>query len=399
MQALLPDPFTALAMTALAACTVAWVMWALGHSYWRKGLSLAAVSTVIAALAYGCAALSVTLSNASWPLFTALAFNAAIATLTLAIQTFRQQRQPRRDIAIVLLPMAATLVLDVCFEQQAAAMLQSAIYVLQTLFACTLLLRIRRSTPGRGWQWLTGALAVQSALALVHLQHAMQPDHPTPPSTPMAWLLQLLPMLVVLVSNVGFLVMLRDRESALEWGKAQRDPLTQLPNRAALVQHLQISIEQAAQSQQSMAIMVLDIDHFKSVNDSYGHLVGDQVIQSIARTLMEQARSADFSARYGGEEFVVVLPNTNAREAFHIADRLCQTVRKCPMQLPSGKLLHTTISIGVYAGNPTHGSSWERLVSVADEAMYRAKNNGRDRVFMSSPVQAMQSQAAGAQTL
>lgn len=196
------------------------------------------------------------------------------------------------------------------------------------------------------------------------------------------------------MGSVGFLMMLRDREYAVQQGLSQIDPLTKLPNRAALLQQLQLSIDHAAQHGQPLAIMVLDIDHFKSVNDSYGHLIGDHVIQGIARTLQEQARGSDFSARYGGEEFVVVLPNTNAREAFHIAERLCQAVRTCPMPLPSGKLLHTTISIGLYADNPTHGSLWERWVGAADEAMYRAKNNGRDRVFMSTPVKAMQSHAA-----
>lgn len=400
MQTLLPDLFTALCMTAVAAFAVTWVMVVMGHPYWRKGLSLAAASALFFALASVCAAMQMQRPEGAWQMLAALAYSSTIAALTLALQSFRHSRQLRRDVATVLLPVAAILLLDAWSVSQHSVWhgaLQSAVYAGQMLCLVVLLLRIRSSTPGRGWQWLIAAQSTQFLLYLLPLGAAVQPSIWATEKTMLLWLMELLPMVVLLVSSVGFLMMLRDRETAAELGRAQLDPLTQLPNRAALVQQLRASIENAAQQAQPLAIMVLDIDHFKSVNDSYGHLVGDHVIQRIARTLTQQARGSDFAARYGGEEFVVVLPNTSAREAFHIAERLCQAVRKFPMQLPSGKLLHTTISIGVYAGNPTHGSSWERLVGAADEAMYRAKNNGRDRVFMSTPVKAMQSQAATAE--
>lgn len=394
MQPLLPDSFTALGMTAAAACAVAWLMVVLGQAYWRKGLSLAVASTVLYGIACACAALYIQRPTLSLQLLTAWAFSASISALTLAIQVFRYSRHVRRDIATVLLPLGATSLLHaglIPLDAPLHSALQSSIYAVQTLFALTLLLCMRSSTPGSGWQWFTAALTLQCGGYLAAIAHALSPEMMDLRPAGIQWVMQLLPMGQLIVASVGFVVMLRDRESGLEWSKSQLDPLTQLPNRAALVQHLRNLIEQSAQHQQSMAIMVLDIDHFKSVNDSYGHLVGDQVIQSIAHTLKQQARSSDLAARYGGEEFVVALSNTNARDALHIAERLCQAVRKLSMPLPNGKMLHTTISIGVYAGSPTHGSSWERLVGAADEAMYRAKNNGRDRVFMSGPVQAMQS--------
>ena len=396
MPPLLPDPFTALGMTAAVAFAMAWVMRILGHAFWLQGMSWAMASTVMYGLAHAGAAMYVQRQAALWGLLAALAFNAAFALLALAIQRFRRSHHSRRDWVTLLLPITATLfvyALGPWLNTAWRDVVQSSVLALQILFVLGLLLRIRHSVPGTGWLWLCAALAVQCMGYGLHIVSALQPDFFVSPSSAVSWLLGLLPMVQWMATNVGFLVMLRDKETALEWHKAQRDPLTQLPNRAALVQHLCISMEQAAQLQQPMAIMVLDIDHFKSVNDSYGHLVGDQVIQSVAKTLLQHVRTSDFAARYGGEEFVVVLMNAPAREAFRIADRLCQSMRNLATPLANGQSLRTTISIGVYAGYPAHGASWERWVGAADEAMYRAKNNGRDRVFMSGPVQAMQSDA------
>lgn len=404
MTPLLPDFFTAYGMACLSAFTVVWVMWALGRQYWQQGMALTLASTLLSALAYGLLAL-----HTRWNLIALLVvsqalLSMAIGVFTVAIQRFRQSSDRGRDATTVLLPTGVSLLLAAWLLPQDLTrfhQLHAAMVALQLVFAVVVLLRIRTSTPGRGWILVTGAVLVHM-LAILPVElfrtTALFDDaaSTSPANTLLLWVLCLGVLLQLSVRSIGFLIMLRDRETVMEQSKAQLDPLTQLPNRAALVQILQHAIEAAAQQGQALSIMVLDIDHFKSVNDSYGHLVGDYVIQSIARTVMQHRRTSDFAARYGGEEFVVVLPNTHAREAFHLAERLCQAVRKSPMPLPNGKLLHTTISVGVYAGTPTHGSSWERLVGAADEAMYVAKRNGRDRVAMSATVHTMQSHTAAA---
>lgn len=400
MPAPLPDALTALGMTAMSAGTAAWVMWALCRQYWRQGMAWAFTSTVL----YGLTALLFALQNlqASMELRVAstVLASTAIATFSIALERFSQRHHLLQEVVTVMLPLLASLMLlaagPVLADLARSHLLQLVIYLLQTSYVLAALLRLRSSTPGRGWRLVSAAVLLQMAVLWVLI---LSPGHSPTGWTiqafnhPLAmWMLCLAPLLLLLVGSIGFLLMLQERETAFEQGKAQLDPLTQLPNRAALVRNLQQSIEAAAQQQQPLAVMVLDIDHFKSVNDNYGHLVGDQVIQSIARTLTDEGRSSDFSARYGGEEFVVVLPNTSAREAFHWAERLCQAVRKTPMQLPNGRLLHITISVGVYAGMPTHGNAWERMVGAADEAMYVAKRNGRDRVAMSALVQTMRAQ-------
>lgn len=402
MLATLPDPLTVSGMTATVACALAWVMGVLGHPYWRKGLTLAIASTLLYGLAYGLMGVYSLMAWTGLQVTAHMLLSTAIAVFTLALQRFQYDLYPRRDAAIVLVPVAASLLLGaawVIYKDMLYGALQTSVYVLQLSYTVGLIWRIRHCSSGMGWWWLAGAVVVQLAGSLwqgIALWQGSAAGTALPAlKEPLpAWLLCQLMLVQLVVASIGYLLLLRECQAVLEHDKAQRDPLTQLPNRAALVQSLRQSMAHAAQQSQSMAIMLLDIDHFKSVNDTYGHLVGDDVIQNIAYTLVRQLRSTDVVARYGGEEFVVVLPHATAREAFHIAESLCQAVRQSPLALPSGKLLHITISIGVYAGAPVHGSSWERLVGIADEAMYRAKNNGRDRVFMSTPVQTMRSHAA-----
>lgn len=397
MPALLPDWFTAFGMLTIVALTVAWVMWVLGRKYGPQGMALAIASTLLYAVAYLFNALQFKLESVLLVIASQLCMTAAIAVFTIAVQRFNQRISTHRDAVTLLLPLVAALLLAVFYRPQDTApwnQLQSAISSLQMAYLLLLMLRMRSGTLGLGWWLVMLTTAVQiAAIPLLNWVYHLNALEVTSHAPLMGWLTCLSLLLPLMLTGIGFLIMLQDREAAVEQDIAQLDALTQLPNRAALVRNLQLSTETAAQLQQPLSVMVLDIDHFKSVNDNYGHLVGDKVIQSIACTLRDEGRSSDFSARYGGEEFVVVLPNTNARDAFRLAERLCQTVRKNPMPLPNGRLLHITISVGVYAGMPTHGSTWERLVAAADEAMYVAKRNGRDRVAMSTPIQSMKSQA------
>lgn len=396
MPVLLPDPMTALTMMALSTGAMAWVMWALGRQYAQQGMAWAIASTLLYGLTYLCLGLHRHLATAGLLVTAQWLGCAAIAAFTLALQRWAQQRHSLRDRLTVLLPLLATLLLALVFLPQQMAYflpLQLGLQGLQILYLLSILVRLRHRAPGSGWRCVTAAGLLQLAALTVVLAGAFSAGNELAPSAFTTWGVYVLLMLHLVLGSIGFLIMLREQALAVEHGKNQLDALTQLPNRAALVHTLQQAIEHAANQQQPLAVMVLDIDHFKSVNDSYGHLVGDHVIQSIARMLRQEGRSSDFSARYGGEEFVVVLPNTQAREAFHWAERLCQAVRKAPMTLPNGRLLHVTISVGVYAGMPMHGSTWERMVGAADAAMYVAKRNGRDRVAMAAATHTMQSQA------
>jgi diguanylate cyclase (GGDEF)-like protein len=163
---------------------------------------------------------------------------------------------------------------------------------------------------------------------------------------------------------------------------ASIDPLTELPNRRALMARLQQEWARFERHGGSLSLIIGDIDHFKAVNDAYGHLVGDRVLQEVARTIARQCRDVDLPGRYGGEEFAIVVPDETAAGASRLADRCRQKIGA--MQLAAnGETIRTTASFGVAeaAGLPDA----DALIRCADEALYEAKQAGRNAVRRSPP--------------
>ncbi|HYW49170.1 MAG TPA: diguanylate cyclase [Gemmatimonadaceae bacterium] len=161
---------------------------------------------------------------------------------------------------------------------------------------------------------------------------------------------------------------------------AQTDPLTQVLNRRALTDRLVSELDRARRYGHSVAVLMLDLDHFKQVNDTYGHLVGDGVLKDTAEILRSAVRSADFVARYGGEEFVVVLPETSLEGAVTFAERLRERVSASPFQEETSPPLALSVSIGVSLFPAPRITSVDDLLSAADTALYRAKADGRNCV-------------------
>jgi diguanylate cyclase (GGDEF)-like protein len=154
------------------------------------------------------------------------------------------------------------------------------------------------------------------------------------------------------------------------------DALTCLPNRRQVIKQLQNEVIRAERYKTSLSISMIDIDHFKRINDSYGHTVGDQVLFQLANILQESVRDPDTVGRYGGEEFLVVLPNTRLKAAAEQAARLCECIRAAEINI--GEIIQLTISIGV--AEYRHGlENWQKFLSRADMALYEAKNAGRDQ--------------------
>ena len=163
---------------------------------------------------------------------------------------------------------------------------------------------------------------------------------------------------------------------------AMIDPLTGLHNRRyALPKLAAISAEAQAQAT-IFAVMVIDLDRFKSVNDRFGHAAGDAVLVDVARRLKENLRADDLLARIGGEEFLVALPNTNFEEARLAADRLCKAIEECPIKLAFSPGMSVTISIGV-AVSDARAEPTPTIVDRADQALLLAKAEGRNQVTIS----------------
>lgn len=158
------------------------------------------------------------------------------------------------------------------------------------------------------------------------------------------------------------------------------DQLTGLHNRRYMARHLDNLISQAQRNAKPIAFLIMDIDYFKSVNDTYGHDIGDEVLQEFARRISANVRGCDLACRYGGEEFVVVMPDTDVPFAYSVAERLRQSVEFTPVPISRqpGKL-NITISIGI-AGSDGKNDSADALLHRADQALYSAKRTGRNRV-------------------
>jgi diguanylate cyclase len=147
---------------------------------------------------------------------------------------------------------------------------------------------------------------------------------------------------------------------------------------------IDMTVQTALANSQPLSLLMFDIDHFKSFNDSYGHLTGDQVLRLVGLSLKHVIKGQEVTARYGGEEFAVVLPNTALRQALTVADHIRRTVMAKELKKKStGEILgRVTISVGVSMLKP--GDDTDALIGRADACLYAAKRNGRNRVICES---------------
>ena len=159
------------------------------------------------------------------------------------------------------------------------------------------------------------------------------------------------------------------------------DPLTGLGNRKYFDRSIEMAVQTALANGEPLSLLMFDIDHFKSFNDSYGHLTGDQVLRLVGMSLKQTIKGQDITARYGGEEFAVVLPNTALRQALTVADHIRRAVMSKELKKKStGEILgRVTISVGVSMLKP--GDDTDSLIERADACLYAAKRNGRNRVI------------------
>lgn len=171
----------------------------------------------------------------------------------------------------------------------------------------------------------------------------------------------------------------KDTEQALYY-QATHDSLTGLYNRRHMEGSALREYHAMLRHKRALSVAMLDIDHFKKINDTYGHDIGDLVLIFLAKTLEAKLRRTDLLYRSGGEEFIILLPDTEAAEAYMLANKLCKSIAQTPVQIDEQTSVQITVSIGLYTSISEEAGGYQEMIQRADRAMYTAKNSGRNQV-------------------
>lgn len=185
---------------------------------------------------------------------------------------------------------------------------------------------------------------------------------------------------VEVIARLKSAIRFREQEKKLEV-MAMKDGLTGLYNHELIIDLFEKECIKAERNHESLAFLMIDIDFFKNINDTYGHNAGDQVLKRLSRILEENSRESDIIGRYGGEEFCIGLPNTEEEEAYGISERIREAVEE-NIFITDEADISVTISIGCCLKKPENTSSCKDVIIQADKALYRAKNSGRNKVEM-----------------
>ncbi|MBI3812317.1 MAG: diguanylate cyclase [Nitrospirae bacterium] len=182
--------------------------------------------------------------------------------------------------------------------------------------------------------------------------------------------------------------------------RATTDGLTGCLNHREMQGRLDQEVERSTRYGKDFSFLMIDVDHFKLVNDSHGHPIGDVMLKSLVAVIQKSVRTVDLLARYGGEEFAVILPETSQAGAERVAERIRKAIDESPFTTPSGHPLHLSVSIGI-ASFPTDANSRLALISAADQALFSAKNEGRNRIgcYSKTPVSVLENDQARLMTL
>ena len=383
-------------MMAASMAIVGWGRRRDGLGHWAAALMVNAIGHLLIMLR-GLAPdiLSVVLGN----VLLACVFVGMIAAI------YQFQGRPAPWLLLLAAPVMVAVFVSMFMDNfPARAGFVGLVIGLQAIWALAATLERRHATVGRG-QWLLVAGLALEALVLGgrSVLTVALPDSAT--SILQGSVLQTVTFMatfsVVLVSSVGFVFMSRDRSDESNRIMAALDPLTGVANRRSLISALDRDVSRAIRTHQPIALMMVDIDHFKHVNDRYGHPAGDEVLCSVVSVLRQRVRAQDLVGRYGGEEFMVLLPDTDLVGAEQLARELCKAVEesRCLAQGAGPEGVEVTVSIGVFGGHLESGDSWDMLIAAADRALYEAKNNGRNRVEVATSLRRPGAHLAGQEAL
>lgn len=309
----------------------------------------------------------------------------AHALILAAICEFQQRSLPRWQY---VLPVLLTLVMSLVLldDIRGRFIWGGLIYGLQMVLIARVLLSDAETRAGRAWRLMLGGvlvivlvLGLRAYVAFVGYSELAQPQNAVAPH----WV-QIISFVAVmataLLGSIGFVLMVKERADRGILNLAMTDSLTGVPNRRALMEQAVLMLTQ--RGARPMALLMIDVDFFKRINDSHGHLVGDEVLREVASRLMSRLRRHDVLGRYGGEEFCVVAPDTQAEGALALAESLREIVAATVLRSGCSEMA-VTVSIGVACCVSDVTRDVKEVMAEADAALYVAKESGRNRVICS----------------
>ena len=380
IEPLLPfDARTLLAVTFSSSILMAAVLWFVFAGRFRDGLARWTQSLWVQALAW----LLIALHGAIPNVIAVAAANALLAlgwSLQLAaVLEFQRRRVPSLLICVppVIVFALFYLLID---ELRLRLIVSGALYGAFYAFIATAALARRPAYGFRAYGLFAGTYLAAAAVLFLRSAGAWsEPEDLASVMGPHAQqsLLYLVAYVLVVSSSLAYLLMHRERADEETRRLATTDPLTGVFNRRTFIELAARELARSRRDGTPLSLMILDLDHFKQVNDTYGHLVGDEVLVAFANLVKDCARGGDLVVRYGGEEFCVLLPATPLAAALALAERI--RIATATVAL-TARPIKVTVSIGVTAYSGGIDATLESLLARADEALDRAKHEGRDRV-------------------
>lgn len=379
------DVPTLLLMTILAAMVMSGALMLLGWGRRRDGLQHWATALLLAAAGYALFLLRGRIPDVFSILLGNVLVSGSFALLLSAVRCFHAL--PMRWLLVLAPPVLMAPIVSLAGSNFALRVsLASSVMLLQVLWLLWVLLQHRKAEGGRGMQLLIVGVGLEALVLLMRALSGLlvlSEDSGFLQSNGVQTYSFMVAFLGVLVTSMGFVFMGKDRSDAINHWLAAQDDLTGLANRRTVIAALERDVARAVRTQESLAVMMVDVDHFKQVNDRWGHQAGDAVLRSVAHALHQRVRAQDLVGRYGGEEFLLVLPGTHYEGALQLAQHLCAAVEASPCVWGQDSI-PVTVSIGVFAGCLPPGVQSDQLLQAADSALYRAKAAGRNRTEMAA---------------
>lgn len=375
---------TVLVMIVLSSFTLAILTGMLGHRFSQDGSWRMALGLALFGLAYACLS---SLSSPQRTVFLGIGFvlySCAFSALAAAMHRF--YRLPLNGRWLLLGPLcAAMLYIALLANHDLRTQYIYTLLAAQNLWIARLMLRNGIRRMGRGeWVYLLGVAIMTFGLLLRVAKPQSSLAALAAGSDATAVLVPFVGFFIALhCKAVGFVMMAHTRVQSQLQHIADEDCLTGLPNRRCVMHALQQCYDNARQQGSHLAVLLMDIDHFKRVNDQCGHPTGDALLTALGQILRQHLRQQSVAGRYGGEEFMVVCPHTSAEEALQLARRLCDAVRENLRITHAKESWPVTISVGISNFVSPHAGindSGQSLIQQADQALYKAKNAGRDQV-------------------